>query len=63
MQGIGDKSQVVVAVILLRLQVKIWYWCIFDGLAEFTLRYKLLPQLYLQSVSGVNQAVDSLLSI
>lgn len=62
-QGIGDKSQVVVSGnITSRLQVKYGIG-IFDGLAEFTLRYKLLPQLYFQSVSGVNQASRSALSI
>ncbi|SSY94250.1 Family of uncharacterised function (DUF490) [Aggregatibacter aphrophilus] len=42
-----------------RLQVKYGVG-LFDGLAEVTLRYRLLPQLYVQSVSGVNQAFDLL---
>ncbi|PJG83245.1 translocation/assembly module TamB domain-containing protein [Caviibacterium pharyngocola] len=59
-QGVGDSSKVVVSGnITPRLQVKYGVG-LFDGLAEFTLRYKLLPQLYLQSVSGVNQAFDLL---
>lgn len=59
-QGVGDSSKVVVSGnITPRLQLKYGVG-LFDGLAEFTVRYKLLPQLYLQSVSGVNQAVDLL---
>ncbi|MGQ9443993.1 autotransporter assembly complex protein TamB [[Pasteurella] aerogenes] len=59
-QGVGDSSQVVVSGnITPRLQVKYGVG-LFDGLAEFTVRYKLLPQLYVQSVSGVNQAFDLL---
>ncbi|OOR97212.1 DUF490 domain-containing protein [Canicola haemoglobinophilus] len=58
--GVGDGSKVVVSGnITPRLQVKYGVG-LFDGLAEFTLRYRLLPKLYLQSVSGVNQAVDLL---
>lgn len=58
--GVGESSQVVVSGnITPRLQVKYGVG-LFDGLAEVTLRYKLLPQLYLQSVSGVNQAFDIL---
>ncbi|WP_082024875.1 autotransporter assembly complex protein TamB [Necropsobacter massiliensis] len=59
-QGVGDSSKVVVSGnITPRLQVKYGVG-VFDGLAEFTVRYKLMSQLYLQSVSGVNQAVDLL---
>lgn len=58
--GIGDSSKVVVSGNLTpRLQVKYGVG-LFNGLAEFTLRYRLLPRLYLQSVTGVNQAVDLL---
>ncbi|MDU8923469.1 translocation/assembly module TamB domain-containing protein [Pasteurellaceae bacterium LIM206] len=58
--GVGDSSKVVVSGnITPKLQVKYGVG-LFDGLAEFTLRYKLLPQLYLQSVSGANQAFDIL---
>ena len=57
-QGVGDSSKVVVSgSITPRLQVKYGVG-LFDGLAEVTLRYRLLPQLYVQSVSGVNQAFD-----
>ncbi|MGR6660043.1 autotransporter assembly complex protein TamB [Avibacterium paragallinarum] len=59
-QGVGDSSKVTVSGnITPRLQLKYGVG-LFDGLAEFTVRYKLLPQLYLQSVSGVSQAVDLL---
>ncbi|PJG86168.1 translocation/assembly module TamB domain-containing protein [Conservatibacter flavescens] len=59
-QGVGDSSKVVVSgYITPRLQVKYGVG-LFDGLAEFTLRYRLMPQLYLQSVSGVTQAFDLL---
>lgn len=59
-QGVGDGSKVVISGnITPRLQLKYGVG-LFDGLAEFTVRYKLLPQLYLQSVSGVNHAVDLL---
>ena len=58
--GVGDSSKVVVSGnITPRLQVKYGVG-LFDGLAEVTLRYKLMSQLYLQSVSGVNQAFDIL---
>jgi len=33
---------------------------IFDSLATLTLRYRLMPRLYLQAVSGMNQAIDLL---
>ncbi|WP_109078543.1 autotransporter assembly complex protein TamB [Aggregatibacter kilianii] len=58
--GVGDSSKVEVSgSITPRLQVKYGVG-LFDGLAEVTLRYRLLPQLYVQSVSGVNQAFDLL---
>ncbi|MGL5585614.1 MAG: autotransporter assembly complex protein TamB, partial [Plesiomonas sp.] len=57
-QGVGDSSQVVVSgYIMPGLQVKYGVG-IFDSLAELTLRYRLMPSLYLQAVSGLNQAVD-----
>lgn len=59
-QGVGDNSKVVVSGnITPRLQVKYGVG-LFDGLAELTVRYRLLPQLYVQSVSSVTQAVDLL---
>jgi len=58
--GVGDSSKVTVSGnITDRLQIKYGVG-LFDGLAEITLRYRLLPRLYLQSVSGVNQAFDLL---
>ncbi|MGL4269414.1 MAG: autotransporter assembly complex protein TamB [Plesiomonas sp.] len=57
-QGVGDNSQVVISgYIMPGLQVKYGVG-IFDSLAELTLRYRLMPRLYLQAVSGLNQAVD-----
>lgn len=59
-QGVGDKSQVVVSgKITNDLQVKYGVG-IFDSLATLTLRYRLMPKLYLEAVSGVNQALDLL---
>ncbi|AWX14863.1 hypothetical protein CEP48_01155 [Mergibacter septicus] len=59
-QGGGDKSQVIVSgYITPRLQVKYGIG-LFEPLAQLTLRYRLFPQLYIQSVSGTNQAVDLL---
>lgn len=58
--GVGDSSKVQVSGnIGKRLQVKYGVG-LFDGLAEVTLRYRLLPQLYFQSVSGANQVFDLL---
>lgn len=59
-QGSGNNSKVTISGnITPRLQVKYGVG-LFDGLAEFTMRYRLMPRLYLQSVSGVAQAVDLL---
>ncbi|MCI4113673.1 translocation/assembly module TamB [Dickeya dianthicola] len=59
-QGVGDKSQVVVSgYVLPGLQVKYGVG-VFDSLATLTLRYRLMPKLYLEAVSGVNQALDVL---
>ena len=59
-QGVGDGSQVVVSgKITNDLQVKYGVG-IFDSLATLTLRYRLMPKLYLEAVSGVNQALDLL---
>lgn len=59
-QGVGDSSQVVVSGYVLRgLQVKYGVG-IFDSLATLTLRYRLMPKLYLEAVSGVDQALDLL---
>lgn len=59
-QGVGDDSQVVVSgYIAPGLQVKYGVG-IFDSLATITLRYRLMPRLYLEAVSGLNQALDLL---
>ncbi|MBJ7223675.1 MULTISPECIES: autotransporter assembly complex protein TamB [unclassified Brenneria] len=59
-QGAGDDSQVVVSgYVLPGLQVKYGVG-IFDSLATLTLRYRLMPKLYLEAVSGIDQALDLL---
>ncbi|MDE9481386.1 translocation/assembly module TamB [Xenorhabdus bovienii] len=59
-QGVGDKSQVVVSgKITNNLQVKYGVG-IFDSLATLTLRYRVMPRLYLDAVSGIDQALDLL---
>ncbi|CEE94829.1 conserved hypothetical protein; putative exported protein [Xenorhabdus nematophila str. Anatoliense] len=59
-QGIGDKSQVVVSGRITNdLQVKYGVG-IFDSLATLTLRYRVMPRLYLEAVSGIDQALDLL---
>ena len=56
--GVGDSSKVVVSGNLTKdLQIKYGVG-LFDGLAEITLRYRLLPRLFLQSISSTNQTVD-----
>ena len=57
-QGAGDSSKVVVSgYILPHLQLKYGVG-IFDSLATFTLRYRLMPSLYLEATSGLAQALD-----
>lgn len=57
-QWVGDTSQVVVSgYVLPGLQVKYGVG-IFDSLATLTLRYRLMPKLYLEAVSGLDQALD-----
>ena len=58
-QGVGDSSQVVVSGYVPGLQVKYGVG-IFDSLATLTLRYRLMPKLYLEAVSGVDRALDLL---
>ncbi|STW80748.1 Family of uncharacterised function (DUF490) [Klebsiella michiganensis] len=59
-EGVGDSSQVVVSgYVLPGLQVKYGVG-IFDSLATLTLRYRLMPKLYMEAVSGVDQALDLL---
>ena len=58
--GVGENSQVVVSgYVLPGLQVKYGVG-IFDSLATLTLRYRLMPRLYLEAVSSVDQALDLL---
>ena len=58
--GVGDSSKVVVSGnITNRLQIKYGVG-LFDGLAEVTLRYRLMPRLYFQTVSSTNQVFDLL---
>ena len=59
-EGVGDSSQVVVSgYVLPGLQVKYGVG-IFDSLATLTLRYRLMPKLYVEAVSGIDQALDLL---
>lgn len=59
-QGVGDNSQVVVSgYVLPDLQVK-YAMNIFDSLNTLTLRYRLMPKLFVEASSGVNQAIDVL---
>lgn len=56
--GIGNKSQVVISgYITPRLHIK-YGVNIFDSLATLTVRYRLIPKLYLEIISSVNQALD-----
>ncbi|WP_106478198.1 autotransporter assembly complex protein TamB [Phytohalomonas tamaricis] len=58
--GSGDESQVVVSGYLFE-NLKVSYGVgLFSSIAELTLRYRLLQNLYVQAVSGANQAVDLL---
>lgn len=59
-QGAGDDSQVTVSgYILPGLQVKYGVG-IFDSVGEFTVRYRLLKNLYVEAVNGLDNAVDLL---
>ena len=61
-EGVGDSSQLVVSGYLLPgLKVKYGVG-IFDSLATLTLRYRVIPRLYVEAVSGVDQALDLLYS-
>lgn len=56
--GSGDESQVVVSGYLFE-DFEVSYGVgLFSSIAELTLRYRLIQSLYLQAVSGANQAVD-----
>lgn len=57
-KGAGNESQVTVSgYILPGLQVKYGVG-IFDSVGEFTVRYRLMTNLYLDAISGVERAVD-----
>ena len=59
-EGVGDSSQLVVSgYVLPGLKVKYGVG-IFDSLATLTLRYRIIPRLYVEAVSGVDQALDFL---
>lgn len=59
-EGAGDASQVTVSGYLTRnLQLKYGVG-IFEPIGQFTLRYRLLRSLYIEAVSGVDNAVDIL---
>ncbi len=61
-EGVGDSSQLVVSgYVLPGLKVKYGVG-IFDSLATLTLRYRIIPKLYVEAVSGVDQALDLLYS-
>ncbi len=58
--GAGDNSKVTVSGYLSRdLQVKYGYG-IFNAIGEFTLRYRLMRNLYLEAVTSLDNAVDLL---
>jgi translocation and assembly module TamB len=57
-KGAGEESQVTVSgYILPGLRVKYGVG-IFDSVGEFTVRYRLMTNLYLDAISGVDRAVD-----
>lgn len=61
-EGVSDSSQLVVSgYVLPGLKVKYGVG-IFDSLATLTLRYRVIPRLYVEAVSGVDQALDLLYS-
>ncbi|MCC2607504.1 translocation/assembly module TamB domain-containing protein [Planctobacterium marinum] len=58
MEGQGDSSKVAVSGTIAP-NVKIAYGVgVFDAISEVSLRYQLLPQLYLEAVSGLSNAFD-----
>ena len=58
--GSGEDSQVTVSgYVLPGLQVKYGVG-IFDSVGEFTVRYRLMTDLYVETVTGVSSAVDLL---
>ncbi len=58
-EGVGDSSLVVSGYVLPGLQVKIrGRYLRFP--ATLTLRYRLMPKLYVEAVSGIDRALDLL---
>lgn len=58
----GDNSQLVLSgYVLPGLKVKYGVG-IFDSLATLTLRYRVIPKLYVEAATGVDQALDMLYS-
>ena len=58
----GDNSQLVLSgYVLPDLKVKYGVG-IFDSLATLTLRYRVIPKLYVEAATGVDQALDMLYS-
>ncbi len=61
-EGVGEDSAVAVSgYILPGLKVK-YAVGLFDSLATLTLRYRVIPRLYVEAASGVDQALDVLYS-
>ena len=61
-EGVGESSKVAVSgYILPGLKVK-YAVGLFDSLATLTLRYRVIPRLYVEAASGVDQALDVLYS-
>lgn len=59
-EGVGNSSKVIVSGnVTKNLQVKYGVG-IFDSLASFTIRYQLLPKLYLEAVSSIHDTLDML---
>lgn len=59
-QGVGNSSQVVISGhIAPGLQLRYGIG-IFDPITTLTLRYRLMPKLYLEAASGINQTLDLL---
>lgn len=61
-EGVGESSMVAVSgYVLPGLKVK-YAVGLFDSLATLTLRYRVIPRLYIEAASGVDQALDVLYS-
>lgn len=61
-EGVGEESKVAVSgYVLPGLKVK-YAVGLFDSLATLTLRYRVIPRLYIEAASGVDQALDVIYS-